>query len=115
MNDDIDHFVGQDFWGYLLAQARDTDHWWLASWLTSGLQAYADTTPCPTCKSRRHTRVDVWSRTRNHILEHRDTCRICGYVFDVSDHRPYLRAMLEEGKFSVRETPILREELHEYS
>jgi rubredoxin len=113
MNDDTEHFVEHDFWQYLLEHARDNDVWWLASWLKSGFEEYANTTPCPRCESRRHTRVDVWSRTRNHILEHHDTCRVCGYVFDVSDHRPYLRAMLEEGKFSVRDTPILSEELND--
>ena len=100
----------KEFWSWLLEEGHEHDAWWLYSWLSDQMEEW-DQMPVCECGHRVTQTEKVWSKTGNHILEHKVTCADCGKLIETRDNRKSLIQAINEGRVMVKDLDILKGEV----
>ena len=99
-----------EFWKYLLDKADDDEAYWLESWLERTKEEW-DALPVCECGHRVPKTEEVWSKTRNYVLERHVRCANCGKLIETRDNREQLIQWLKDGHVRVKDVAILTEEV----
>jgi len=101
----------EEYLEYMYNRSGESDSYWLADWIENTTGEYLLEFPCETCGSKIKEVKDIWSKTRNHVLEEQTICSKCGFVIGTKDRRDNIRRALKEGQVKVKDVAVLKEEL----
>jgi flavoprotein len=101
----------EEYFEYMLGSARGRDEYWLEDWILGTLEDYKCEEKCSQCGSKINSVVDVYSKTKNYVLEENKICSKCGFVMNRKDLRDKIRKQLQLGNVRVKDVKILEEEL----
>ncbi len=101
----------ESFWEYLLNRASDNDAWWLDGWLEDCLEEFENIVPCSGCGSTAFVSHNVWSKTRNHVLEYQIKCEKCDKLVSTKSNREAIATLIQKGEVKVKDLPILKVEI----
>ena len=106
---DDEEFEAFEEW--ILEKAGENDAYWLDTWISDKFEEWEELEVCE-CGARGSIQKDIWSGTRNHILERQKQCRKCKKIKSVQNYRNELRGQIKKGNIRVKDLSILKKEVH---
>lgn len=100
----------ENFWEYLQAEANDTDHWWLDSWLDTQLDDWKES-PAHSCGCKRTHVEYIQSKTQHHYLQYIYRCSMCNDIVKVISNKDAIKQLVNDGNVRVSDIKVLKAEL----
>jgi len=103
----------KSFWEWLEEAVAEADAGWMVrDILDIAIENWQKLPDCPECgKKLVCETIEVWSKTGNHRLSIKYSCKKCKHVTSEIDFKPKLIEKVKTGQVLVKDVTILKEEL----
>lgn len=103
----------EDLWTFFCekVEAADGDECCMRRYIDEAVEEFDASKPCDVCGSRLTYDNNIYSATRDWVLEVQVTCRRCKKVFEIKDKRKQIRQAIEAGRVQVKDLEILKQEV----